>query len=114
DLGVVSGPDATMRLAPGLVRLPDVAFVAWARFPDGKLPAEPIPELVPDLAVEVLSRGNTEAEMERKRNEYFAAGVRLVWYLDPEPRTVRVYTNPTEVRLMTEDEALDGGEVLPG
>jgi Uma2 family endonuclease len=113
-LGIVLGADGTLRLMPGLVRLPDVAFVAWERFPDQKLPAEPIPDLVPDLAVEVLSRGNTEAEMKLKLGEYFSAGVRLVWYLDPEPRTVRVYTSPAEVRLLTEADTLDGGEVLPG
>jgi Uma2 family endonuclease len=114
DLGLVSGEAGMLRLAPGQVRGPDVAFVRWERFPGGKMPTEPIPGLAPDLAVEVLSRGNTEAEMQRKLHEYFAAGVRLVWYLDPEPRTVRVYTGPTEMRLLTEGETLEGDPVLPG
>jgi Uma2 family endonuclease len=114
DLGVVSGADATMRLAPGLVRLPDVAFISWQRFPNQRLPSEPVPGVAPDLAVEVLSQGNTEAEMERKLREYFAAGVRLVWYLDPETRTVRVYNSPAEVTKLGEEETLEGGEVLPG
>jgi Uma2 family endonuclease len=64
--------------------------------------------------VEVLSAGNTEEEMARKLREHFATSVRLVWYVDPEPRTVRIYTSPTEVRLLTEEDSLDGGEVLPG
>ncbi len=51
--------------------------------PGGRLPAEAIPSLVPDLAVEVLSPSNTAAEMDQKLRDYFAAGVRLVWYLDP-------------------------------
>jgi Uma2 family endonuclease len=114
NLGIVSGADGTLRLMPGLVRIPDVAFVRWERFPDRKMPTEPVPGIAPDLAVEVLSRGNTEAEMERKLQEYFAAGVRLVWYLDPEPRTVRAYTSPTELRLLTEDDTLEGDPVLPG
>jgi Uma2 family endonuclease len=114
NLGIVSGADGTLRLMPGLVRIPDVAFVRWERFPDRKMPTEPVPGIAPDLAVEVLSRGNTEAEMERKLQEYFAAGVRLVWYLDPEPRTVRAYTSPTEFRLLTEDDTLEGDPVLPG
>jgi Uma2 family endonuclease len=114
DMGVVSGSDGTMRLVPGLVRIPDVAFVSWDRFPKRKLPAESIPDLAPELAVEVLSRGNTEAEMERKLKEYFAAGARLVWYADPDSRTVRVYTSPTQMHLLTEDDTLEGDPVLPG
>jgi Uma2 family endonuclease len=114
DLGIVLGADGTLRLMPGLVRLPDVAFISWGRFPNRELPAEPIPDLVPDLAVEVLSKTNTDAEMERKLHEYFAAGVHLVWYLDPEGRTARVYTSPTDVRLLQEDDTLEGGDVLPG
>ena len=81
-----------MRLAPGLVRIPDVSFVSWDRFPDRRVTREPVPAIAPDLAVEVLSESNTKAEMDRKLREYFAAGARLVWYLDPEDRTVRVYT----------------------
>jgi Uma2 family endonuclease len=114
DLGVVSGADGTLRLMPGLVRIPDVAFIAWERFPNRRLPAEPIPGIAPDLAVEVLSEGNTDAEMERKLGEYFATGVRLVWYLDPKSRTARVYTSPTTVQVLTEADTLEGEPVLPG
>jgi Uma2 family endonuclease len=53
DLGIVLGADATLRLAPGLVRLPDVSFIAWERCPNRELSIEPIPDLVPDLAVEM-------------------------------------------------------------
>jgi Uma2 family endonuclease len=101
-------------LAPGLVRGPDVAFISWDRFPNRRLPAERVPGVAPDLAVEVLSEGNTEAEMARKLEEYFATGVRLVWYLDPGSRTARVYTSPTEMRLLTEAETLEGDPALPG
>jgi len=114
DLGIIVGADAPMQLRPGLVRLPDVSFVSWGRFPNRRLPAERVPAVVPDLAVEVVSEGNTEPEMELKLDEYFAAGVRLVWYLYPEARTARVYTSRTDVRELTEDDILDGGDVLPG
>lgn len=114
DLGIVLGADATLRLAPGVVRLPDVSFIAWERFPNRLLPAEPMPDLVPDLAVEVMSASNTAAEMTRKLHEYCAAGVQLIWYVSPEPRTVHVYTSPHHVRILQEDDALDGGTVLPG
>jgi Uma2 family endonuclease len=114
NLGVLTGAAGPFRLAPGLVRMPDIAFTSWDRFPTRKLPKAPIPDLAPDLAVEVISEGNTETEMENKLREYFAAGVRLVWYVYPETRTVHVYTSPTDVRLLGEDDTLDGGAVLPG
>jgi Uma2 family endonuclease len=114
DLGIVLGADATLRLAPGLVRLPDVSFISWDHFPNRVLPADPVPELAPDLAVEVVSAGNTRAEMERKLHEYFSAGVRLVWYVYPEERSVSVYTSPTNVRVLHEHETLDGDAVMPG
>lgn len=114
DLGICLGADGTVRLFPGQVRIPDASFFAWDRFPNRELPAEPIPDLAPDLAVEVLSEGNTKKEIDRKLREYFQAGTRLVWYVDPKARTVRVYTSPRRSRLVTEDQALDGGTVLPG
>jgi Uma2 family endonuclease len=114
DLGIVAGPDGTLRLMPGLVRIPDVAVVCWKRLPGRSIPAEPIPELTPDLAVEVLSEGNTPKEMERKLKDYFFAGVRLVWYVDPNRRTVDVFTAPDQGVRLEEGQALDGGAVLPG
>ncbi len=63
NLGVVAGADGTIRLFPGLVRIPDVAFASWQRLPDGRVPDEPIPSVVPELAVEVVSKSNTPAEM---------------------------------------------------
>jgi Uma2 family endonuclease len=114
DLGIVLGPDGTLRIMPDLVRIPDVSFISWNKFPNRELPAEPIPDLVPDLAVEVLSEGNTAEEMSRKLREYFKAGVRLVWLIDPATRTAEVYISPRKKTTITEDGVLDGGAVLPG
>jgi Uma2 family endonuclease len=68
----------------------------------------------PDLAVEILSESNTPREMERKLQEYFAAGTRLVWYVDPEKRTARVYTSERDFADLSENDDLDGRDVLPG
>ncbi len=114
DLGIVVGEAGASRYAPGLVRIPDVSFVSWKRLPDGKTPREPLPNLVPDLAVEVLSEGNTEEEMERKLKEYFKAGVELVWYVDPKTQSARVYHSPKRFALVSKEGVLDGGNVLPG
>jgi len=114
NLGILSGPDGTYELVSGLVRLPDLAFVSWDRLPGRRLPDEPVPNVVPDLAVEVLSVSNAPGEMSRKRAEYFAAGVRLVWEIDPRARTVRVYTSETAFTDLTAVDTLDAAPVLPG
>jgi Uma2 family endonuclease len=114
NLGLVSGEAGMMRLFAGMVRIPDVAFASWARFPGRRVPVEPIPDLVPDLAVEVLSRSNTEEEMARKLREYFAAGVSQVWLVDPDARTVAVYASAEQFTVLDQTQTLDGGDVLPG
>lgn len=114
DLGIVAGADGMVRLAPGQVRIPDVSFISWSKFPGRRFPREPAPDLAPDLAVEILSPSNTRQEMERKRHDYFAAGVRLVWYVDPEQRTFEVFTAQGARASLGPEMTLDGGEVLPG
>lgn len=114
NLGLVTGEAGMMRLSPGLVRIPDVAFISWERLPGRRVPTEPIPDLAPDLAVAVLSESNTEGEMARKRHEYFDAGVRLVWIVDPTSRTVAVYHTPDQFTVLQETQTLEGGIVLPG
>lgn len=113
-LGKVSGADGMMKLFPKLVRIPDVAFASWQRFEGGKVPKRPVPSLVPDLAVEVLSEGNRAAEIERKLDDYFRAGVRLVWLVDCDRRTVTVYTSRTDPQVLDSAATLTGGDVLPG
>lgn len=83
------------------------------RLPDRKVPKTPIPSLAPDLVVEILSESNTAAEMERKRGEYFASGVRLIWEVDPETRTVAVYGPDRSVEILGASQRLDGRDVLP-
>jgi len=112
-LGVLSGPDGMFRLIVSSVRGPDVAFLSYKRFPGGKFPTEAYPSLAPDLAIEVLSPSNTKAEMSRKRIEYFHSGVQLVWIVDCVDRSVAVYTSPDAVRVLTEEQTIDGGTVLP-
>jgi Uma2 family endonuclease len=114
-LGLISGASGTLRLWPGRVRVPDVAFIARDRFPDRRVPKQPIPTLAPDLAIEVLSVSNTPKEMSRKREDYFAMGTRLVWEIDPRARAASVYTSPEPpVAILTEDDVLEGSPVLPG
>jgi Uma2 family endonuclease len=116
DIGNLAGSDSTMRIMPGLVRLPDLSFVRWEKLPGRVLPTKPAPDLAPDLAIEVLSKKNTPKELKRKRREYFLSGAEVVWLVDPRRRTVSVFTtsDPEAGVTLTEADTLDGGTVLPG
>lgn len=114
DVGIVLGTDGMLRFAPGLIRIPDVSFLSWDHFPERRFPDEAVWGLVPDLAVEIISRGNTREEMQHKLRDYFEAGVKLVWYVYPKTREVQVYTASDTSVVIGEKETLDGGAVLPG
>ncbi len=114
DLGYFLLPDGPTRLFQGLIRMPDLSFVSWERTPTREAPTAPISDIIPNLAIEVLSEGNTPGEIARKLKEYFLAGVELVWVVDPFKRTVAVYTAPDQMTTLTEKDKLGGGKVLPG
>jgi Uma2 family endonuclease len=97
-----------------LVRIPDVAFTSWDRLPGGQRPRERVPLLVPNIVIEILSEGNTPQAMAEKRRLYFEAGVDLVWEIDPEKRSATGYRSLTDFDLLSENDRLDGGAILPG
>jgi Uma2 family endonuclease len=98
---------------PDSVRGPDVAFWSFERLPADQTP-EVYPNVAADLCVEVKSPSNTPAKTTRKVREYFKSGVRLVWLVDPEERTVTVYRAPGDGRVLWEDATITGEDVLPG
>jgi Uma2 family endonuclease len=113
-IGVIAGEDGPCRTIALNVRKPDVTFVSLDRFPERKLPRRKVLPIAPDLAVEILSEGNTSAEMELKLKEYFAAGVKAVWYIEPEFQSVRVFTAVDKYEDIASSGVLRGGDVLPG
>lgn len=113
-IGFVAGADALTRLKPGLLREPDVSFVRWDRVPGGEVPSEPIGNVSPDLAVEIVSIGNSRAEIDRKKNEYFNAGVKLVWVVYPRTQSIRVWTTPEDSTELGIDDSLSGADIVPG
>ena len=115
DLGLTAGTDGFIRLGPGLVRAPDVTFVPWSEFPDDEVPEdEAFWSVAPGLIVEVLSPTNTKAEIDRKLAEFFKAGCKLAWTIDPRAKTAKVYTTAKKFKELDETGTLDGGKVLPG
>ena len=98
---------------PDTVRGPDVSYYSKERLP---LDQEVIGyhDQPADLCVEVVSPSNTMRQLKAKAKEYLFAGVRLVWIVDPEDRSVTVITDPLESRTLEFEATLDGGDVLPG
>lgn len=116
-LGDVFSPETGYRCFsgdPNLVRKPDGSFIARGRLPERKIPKGHI-TIVPDLAIEVISPNDLYYDVESKVSLYQQAGIRLIWVVNPDSRTVKVYepkrAYPVE---LTEADELDGGEVLPG
>src|ERR1700678_144512 len=101
-LGTLAGEAGMLRLSPGLVRIPDLPFISRARLAHHRRGRDPILPLAPDLAIEVLSEGNTPREMALKVREFFDSGCRLVWLVDPRTRTVAVYTSLAKTIVLTE------------
>ncbi|HEU4631250.1 MAG TPA: Uma2 family endonuclease [Gemmatimonadaceae bacterium] len=95
------------------VRCPDVSVVLAARLLAGGLPTTGALTVVPDLVAEVLSPAEAAWEVEEKRAEYLAAGVRLVWIVDPRTRAVTVYRPDAAPIRLTRDDLLSGEPVLP-
>jgi Uma2 family endonuclease len=98
---------------PDTVMAPDCAFVRADRLAALGLPRSYFPE-APALAVEVASPGDTAEEVDDKARRWLAAGCEMVWVVYPRGRSVTVYKSLDDVRILTGDATLDGGEALPG
>jgi Uma2 family endonuclease len=103
-----------LNAARNLNRRPDVAFVSYTRWPTSIVAREPAWNVVPDLAIEIVSPTNLAEEIDRKMTDYFQAGVRLVWVFYLDSGRVYVYQSPRDVSILERTDTLDGGEVLPG
>jgi Uma2 family endonuclease len=89
--------------------VPDIVYVVRERLTEDDYLFGP-----PDIAIEILSPGQHAGRFADKILFYVTHGVRMVWVIDPIERTVRVYVPGAETKLLTVDETLDGGDVLPG
>ena len=99
----------------GSKRRPDLAFVSYSRWPrDRRVPRSESWDVVPNLAVEVVSPTNTADEVLAKLHEYFQAGVERVWVVYPSQREIYIYVSPTNPRVLTEHDELSDDALLPG
>jgi Uma2 family endonuclease len=99
--------------APNKVRKPDVSFIRVARMPQGPT-SEGYAHIPPDLAAEVVSPNDLWSELQGKVEEYLAAGVALVWVIDPVSRTALVYRRDGTVSRLREADELSGEDIIPG
>jgi Uma2 family endonuclease len=106
-------PGTKLGSDPAILRGPDVGVVRASRAPKGN-GSDGWLDGAPDLAVEVRSDSQGMTELSRKALEYMRAGAKIVWVIDPEPQHVMVFTPPDHVRVLTNEDSLDAGDLLPG
>jgi Uma2 family endonuclease len=103
-----------LTVATGRKRRPDVAFVSFDRWPlHRRIPRTEAWEVVPNLAVEVVSRSDSVDYIVDKVAEYFHAGVERVWVVFPSQEQVYIYDSPTSVRILIRTDELSGDPILP-
>jgi Uma2 family endonuclease len=107
ESGVVTESD------PDTVRGPDVAYWSYTRVPAGIIPRM-WPDCSPDIACEVLSSGNRPNDMAKKIKEYLRCGVLRVWLVDPEEKTLTIFSASGREQTLQIEDTLSDGEVLPG
>lgn len=115
QLGATYAAETGFQLAsdPPTVRAPDAAFVRSERLAAAGDIAGYFPG-APDLAVEVVSPGDRFADVEEKVFAWLDAGARMVVVINPAKRTATVYRSRTAIVVLTEEETIDGGDVVPG
>jgi len=103
-----------LRSEPTLDRRPDIAYVPYERWPDRVVPEVEAWDVIPSLAVEIISKSNTAVEVLAKVEAYFEHGVSQVWVIYPNQRKIHIYDSPKAIRVLDENDTLDGGTVISG
>ncbi|HEX2206454.1 MAG TPA: Uma2 family endonuclease [Longimicrobium sp.] len=115
DLGIVHAAETGFKISenPDTVLAPDAAFVSRERVARAAI-AKGYRAGAPDVAVEVVSPGDSFAEVEAKVARWLAAGCRMVVVVNPARRAATVYRSRDDITLLTEGDVLEGGDVVPG
>ncbi len=113
-LGKVLGEAGMYRLKSGLIRIPDVSYLSKERYTSVLgIKEQKIWSVVPNLAIEVLSEGNSQKEMDDKLEEYFERGVEEVWYVSPALNSIRVYFHLDESVTVDSASAFTHSRLFP-
>mgnify|MGYP000855448830 CR=1 FL=1 len=111
-LGRVFAAETGFILGEGTVRGIDISFVGKDKIAEFGIPEKFFP-VAPDLAIEVISPGNTFDEIQDKVEEYLAAGTKLIWIVYPKKKMVQVYRNNNIINILRENDELNGEDILP-
>lgn len=116
DLGWIFGADLYYRCftdAPEKLRKPDASFIRSERRDEFSI-LDGVCRIVPDLAVEVVSKNDLASEVDEKIGEYIDAGFPMIWVVSPENRTVHIYRLDGSYSWLREQDELRGDDVIPG
>jgi Uma2 family endonuclease len=116
DLGFVVDSECGFRIfpkKPRQIRKPDMSYIAKGRLPNNKLPEGDV-TIAPDLAVEVISPNDVAQEIELRISDLHSAGIRLLWIVYPNTRTIWVLRKDGSAVRLTEDQELTGEDVVAG
>ncbi len=94
------------------VRVPDVSFLSNEKLAEIKN-VDKFFDGTPDLAVEVISLSETYNDVQGKLEDYLSAGVKMVWIIRPENKTVTTYRALSDFKILRESEELNGEDILP-
>lgn len=114
NLGVVCCPSLPIQLRSGLIRIPEVAVVSFKRSSAGRSRNQAVVTRIPAHVIEITHVGCSKREIQKRIGDYLAAGVPIIWIVDPRKRTVSVYSDISSSVTLQENETLEGGEILPG
>ena len=98
---------------PDYVLVPDAAFVRRERVEEVEEVRGFFPG-APDFVAEVISPSDRLAAVYAKVEEWLNAGARMAIVINPRNRTVSVHTPHADTITLTENDTLDGGDVVPG
>ena len=112
-IGKVVGDNVGLIFPNGNLRSPDVSFIRMDKLPGGKSPVT-FGEFVPDLAVEVLSPGDSPRHILQKIGEFLECGVSLVWLVDPKTQTVTTFRSLSQTQQFTAQDTINAEPILPG
>lgn len=113
-LGSVCGSSLGCWMISENLLSPDISFIRRDRLPATKAEGDRFFRGAPDIVVEIQSPWDRESRLLEKAEDYFLSGARLLWVVDPAEKTIRVYRSPSPPKLLTENDTLDGEDVLPG
>ena len=96
------------------VRKPDAAFLALDRYSVADYEKDDFIATVPDIVAEVISPNDVAYAVDRKIDEWLAAGVKVVWVVHPEVAVVREHRPDGTIRQLRPADALTEPTLLPG